>query len=275
MDKAIIYARVSTKEQAEEGYSLASQIKLLRDYAEKNSLDVVKEFVIPESASGRQERKTFKEMMEYCKKRNISHTLCEKVDRITRNLQDAVWIDAWLQNNQERRIHFVKQNLVIHQNAKSYEKFQWDIYVVLARQYSNNLSEETKKGLIEKAEEGWYPGPSKRGYITVGDRGHKVWEIDRSVTSEAPFIFKAFTLYAQGGYTISTIQEKLFKEGWTSPSGRKLPRATIHTVLSDPFYCGKFIWNGKSTKGNMTPSFAKRLLPWPNRSSSGNSKTAK
>src|ERR671927_567218 len=150
MEKAIIYARVSTKEQAEEGYSLASQIKLLRDYADKNSLDVVKEFVIPESASGRQERKTFKEMMEYCKKHGFSHILCEKVDRITRNLQDAVWIDAWLQDNQERRIHFVKQNLVIPQNATSYEKFQWDIYVVLARQYSNNLSEETKKGLIEK-----------------------------------------------------------------------------------------------------------------------------
>jgi site-specific DNA recombinase len=165
MEKAIIYARVSTKEQAEEGYSLASQIKLLRDYAEKNSLEIVKEFVIPESASGRQERKTFKEMMEYCKKRGISHILCEKVDRITRNLQDAVWIDGWLQDNQDRRIHFVKQNLVIHQNAKSYEKFQWDIYVVLARQYSNNLSEETKKGLLEKAEEGWYPGPTKRGYV--------------------------------------------------------------------------------------------------------------
>jgi site-specific DNA recombinase len=253
MDKALIYARVSTKEQAEEGYSLASQIKLLRDYAEKNSLDVVKEFVIPESASGRQERKTFKLMMDYCKKRGIGHILCEKVDRITRNLQDAVWIDAWLQENQERRIHFVKQNLVIHQNAKSYEKFQWDIYVVLARQYSNNLSEETKKGLLEKAEEGWYPGPNKRGYVTVGDRGHKVWEVDRSATSEAQFIFKAFTLYAQGGYTISTIREKLFKEGWMSPGGRMLPRASIHTVLSDPFYCGKFIWNGKEYEGKHEP----------------------
>jgi len=253
MEKAIIYARVSTKEQAEEGYSLASQIKLLRDYVDKNSLDVVREFVIPESASGRQERKTFKEMMEYCKKRGISHILCEKVDRITRNLQDAVWIDGWLQDNQERRIHFVKQNLVIHQNAKSYEKFQWDIYVVLARQYSNNLSEETKKGLVEKAEEGWYPGPNKCGYVTVGDRGHKVWEIDRSATSEAPFIFKAFTLYSQGGYTISTIRDKLFKEGWMSPSGGMLPRASIHTVLSDPFYCGKFMWNGKEYEGKHEP----------------------
>ena len=159
MEKALIYARVSTKEQAEEGYSLASQIKLLREYEHNHQLEVVKEFIVPESASGTQERKTFKEMMEYCKKNRIGHILCEKVDRLTRNLQDAVWIDTWLQGSPERRIHFVKQNLIIHQNAKSYEKFQWDIYVVLARQYSNNLSEETRKGLVQKAEEGWYPGP--------------------------------------------------------------------------------------------------------------------
>src|SRR5437870_6843051 len=111
MEKATIYARVSTKEQAEEGYSLASQLMLLREYAMQRQFEIVKEFVIPESASGSQERTTFKEMMEYCKKRNTSHILCEKVDRITRNLQDAVWIDGWLQGDPERRVHFVKQNL--------------------------------------------------------------------------------------------------------------------------------------------------------------------
>lgn len=53
-----------------------------------------------------------------------------------------------------RQIHFVKQSLIIHKDAKSSEKFMWDIYLALARQYSNNLSEEAKKGLNEKAEQG-------------------------------------------------------------------------------------------------------------------------
>lgn len=250
MEKATIYARVSTKEQAEEGYSLASQIKLLREYATHHQFDVIKEFVVPESASGRQERTTFKEMMDYCRKHGISHILCEKVDRITRNLQDAVWIDGWLQGNPERRVHFVKQNLIIHQNAKSYEKFQWDIYVVLARQYSNNLSEETKKGLVEKAQEGWYPGSAKRGYVSIGERGHKVWEIDRSENSEAWFIARAFEMYSAGNHTIGTVRDALFEQGWSTSAGKKIAKGIIHTILKDPFYCGKFLWNGQEYQGN-------------------------
>jgi len=256
MEKALIYARVSTKEQAEEGYSLSSQLKLLREYAGSHIYNIVKEFVVPESASGQQERKTFKEMMEYCKKHSIEHILCEKVDRITRNLQDAVLIDTWLQSNTERRVHFVKQNLIIHQNAKSYEKFQWDIYVVLARQYSNNLSEETKKGLLEKAQEGWYPGPNKRGYISVGERGQKVWTVDRSEASEAFFIAKAFSLYATGEYTIRLVRDTLFAQGWARAGGRKMSKATIHSILKDPFYCGKFIWNGEEYEGKHEPLIA-------------------
>jgi len=38
------------------------------------------------------------------------------------------------------KIHFVKQSLILHKDAKSHEKFQWDIYVAMAKQYSNKLS---------------------------------------------------------------------------------------------------------------------------------------
>src|SRR5262245_48423989 len=172
---------------------------------------------------------------------------------MTRNLNDAVFIDSWIQANTNRHVHFVKQNLVLHLNAKSYEKFQWDIYVVLARQYSNNLSEETKKGLVEKADEGWYPGPIKRGYISTGLQGHKIWDVDRSDQSEAPFITKAFNLYAHHTHTITTIRDTLFAQGWVGPTGRKLARGSIHTILTDPFYCGRFLWGGKEYEGKHEP----------------------
>ena len=97
MEQAILWARVSTKEQAEEGYSLDAQIKLLREYAKKNNLKIVREFIVPESASGRQERKKFKEMLDYLYNNpKILHLICEKVDRITRNFQDSVKLDNWL-----------------------------------------------------------------------------------------------------------------------------------------------------------------------------------
>lgn len=97
MEQAILWARVSTKEQAEEGYSLDAQIKLLRDYADKNTLKIVKEFIVPESASGRQERKEFKKMLDYLENhQSIRHLICEKVDRITRNFKDASKLDDWM-----------------------------------------------------------------------------------------------------------------------------------------------------------------------------------
>ena len=97
MEFAVLWARVSTKEQAEEGYSLDSQIKLLRKYAETNNLKIAKEFVVPESASGKQERKRFKEMLDYLESNpKIKNLICEKVDRLTRSIRDLPKLDNWL-----------------------------------------------------------------------------------------------------------------------------------------------------------------------------------
>jgi len=247
--KTILFARVSTKEQAVDGYSLDSQRKLLEDYSAQKSLFISKRFIVPESASGKQERKEFNEMLEYLYSHpEIKTVLCEKVDRITRNFSDSLKIDQWLNGDEERQIHFVKQNLVIHKNAKSHEKFQWDIYLVLARQYSNNLSEETRKGMIEKAEQNWYPGGQKRGYKTVGDTGQKLWVIDDSPRSEAPYIKKAFELYDTGRFTVLSLTKHLVKEGWKTGTGKPIAKSTVHKVLRDCFYCGEFEWNNKRYK---------------------------
>lgn len=101
MEQAILWARVSTKEQAEEGYSLDAQLKLLRDYASRNNLKVIREFTVPESASGKQERKRFLEMLEYLSEhKNIKNLLCEKVDRLTRSIRDLPKLDDWLNGRQ-------------------------------------------------------------------------------------------------------------------------------------------------------------------------------
>ena len=259
--KTIIYARVSTKEQAEEGYSLSSQVKLLKDYSEKRGFLTVKRFIVPESASGKQDRKTFLEMLEYLKQHpEIKIVLCEKVDRITRNFKDSVKLDDWINEDKERQMHFVKQNLIIHKDSKSHEKFQWDIYLVLAKQYSNNLSEETRKGLDEKAEQLWYPGNWKRGYKTIGEIGQKIWTIDISPESEAPFIKKAFELYDSGEYTTHTIGKKLFEEGWKNRAGKPIGKSAIHKLLKDCFYCGEFNWGNKHYSNAKHPALISKEL---------------
>ena len=245
MTKAIIFARVSTKEQAEEGYSLQSQVKLLQNYAEQKGLEIKQRYIIPESARGQQERKLFNAMMQELKQAKATILLCEKVDRITRNFKDAVLLNDWLEENEERQIHFVKQNLVLHKNSKSNEKFQWDIHLVMARNYSNNLSEEAIKGLMQKAEEGWCPASQKRGYVTVGITGKKVWEIDDSPSSEAPFIRRAFLLYDTGEHTLLSLSKQLYEEGWHATDGERIGKTSLHKLLKDCFYCGEFQWKGK------------------------------
>lgn len=162
--------------------------------------------------------------------------------------------------NSNPTIHFVKQNLKLHKESKSHEKFQWDIYVALARQYSNNLSEETIKGLNEKAEQGWYPGNHKRGYKVIGDIGHKTWIINDSPDSEAPFIRKAFELYDTGNFTTHTLGKELFKEGWKSQAGTPIGKSEMHKLLSDCFYCREFIWHEKKYAGNHPALVSKELF---------------
>lgn len=100
MELAVLWTRVSTREQ-EQGYSLDAQMRLLRDYANKNNLKIVKEFTVPESASGRQERKKFQEMLVYLNEhKNIKNLICEKVDRLTRSMRDLPKLDDWLNGRQ-------------------------------------------------------------------------------------------------------------------------------------------------------------------------------
>src|SRR3989344_4628408 len=137
-ERAVPFRRVSSREQREEGYSIESQRRLDKDYANKRNFKIFTEqFELAESARKSQERKIFIEMLAYVRKNKINIILVEKVDRITRNLKDASMIDDWLQEDERHQIHFIKDNLVIHKFSRSNEQLQWDIKVALARHYSN------------------------------------------------------------------------------------------------------------------------------------------
>jgi len=244
--KCIIYCRVSSKEQEDRGYSLEAQEKLLTEYAQKNALDVVRIFKITESASGKQIRKTFNEMLRYIKQRKINIILCEKIDRLTRNLKDGAVISDWVTTNEDRQVHFVKENFVVCKNTRAHENLVWDMKVAIARFYTNNLSEEVKKGQKAKLEAGWIPCGQKFGYRTVGEKGHKIHVPDKKI---APFIKQAFELYNSGNYPLNRLVDTLHKDGLRSKNNKKVVRSTIHKMLSDPFYCGIIVWNENEYEG--------------------------
>src|SRR5437763_342702 len=117
--KCIVLARVSSKAQEEEGYSLDAQEKFLKDYAKKKHFDVIRVFSFAETASKEKRRKMFAEMMKYLSQREPIHLIVEKVDRLTRNSRDALDVDEWLAANGDRQLHLVKNGLVLHKHSSS------------------------------------------------------------------------------------------------------------------------------------------------------------
>lgn len=278
--KAVLYCRVSSKEQEETGYSLPAQEKLLKDYAGagKKNLTIARLFSISESASGVKQRKVFGEMMEFTKKNKVKVIICEKVDRITRNLKEAVGMKDWLDEDEEREIHLVKDSLIFHKNSRSQEKLNWNIRVVFAQNYIDNLSEEVKKGQAEKIAQGWLPTKPPIGYKTIGDKGHKTHVIDDkdekgNIIGNAAHIKLMFEQYATGNYSIARLEKELYERGMRTrvsekvidgkkirKGGGKLGMSRIHVLLSEPFYHGKIRWLNDLYAGKHEPLITKDLF---------------
>src|SRR5690349_1985452 len=86
--KAVIYCRVSTKEQVEEGNSLATQERICREYAFKNDFEVAEVFIEQGESAKTQDRKELKSLMLYCgdRKNKITAVIVYKIDRLSRSV---------------------------------------------------------------------------------------------------------------------------------------------------------------------------------------------
>jgi site-specific DNA recombinase len=152
MKSAVIYARVSSKDQEREGYSIPAQLKFLREYAQKNDFYIEHEFVDVETAK-MAGRKRFGEMVRYFEKTpHCRVVIVEKTDRLYRKLRDCLTLE-----DLDVEIHLPKEGQIISKHAKSQSKLIHGFHVVMARNYIENLREEVKKGMREKAEQGIYP----------------------------------------------------------------------------------------------------------------------
>jgi DNA invertase Pin-like site-specific DNA recombinase len=137
MREAVIYARVSSKDQEREGFSIPAQLKFLRDYAVRNELAVVREFVDVETAktSG---RKKFGEMIAFLYSNDSCRlVIVEKTDRLYRNFRDCVALE-----DMDVEIHLAKEGQIISRQSRSQAKLMHGIQVVIARNYIENLKEE-------------------------------------------------------------------------------------------------------------------------------------
>ena len=245
--QAVIYARVSSKEQEKEGFSIPAQLKLLKEYAAANGFMVAQEYVDVETAK-QSGRTAFGEMVAYLKGHPaVRVMLVEKTDRLYRNLKDWVTVDEL-----DVEIHFPKEGVVLSRESRSSEKFMHGIKVLMAKNYVDNLSEETRKGMLEKAEQGIWPSFAPLGYRNLdGPDGKKIIAPDPDV---APIISKLFDWYATGRFSLKEAAYKARDAGLVyRKSGAKVPVSTVHSILRNRIYTGWFEWNGKMIQGRHEP----------------------
>ncbi len=251
--QAVIYARVSSKDQEKEGFSIPAQLDLLRGYAGANGYAVVQEFVDVETAK-QVGRTGFREMIALLKKTpSCRVVLVEKTDRLYRNLRDWVTIDEL-----GLEVHFVKENVVLSPDSRSSEKFMHGIKVLMAKNYIDNLSEEVRKGLHQKAREGMWPSFAPLGYTNVeGPDGKKMIVPDPEL---APMIARMFERYATGKYSLKEIATLARADGLVyRKSGNPVPNSTIHKILRKRTYSGDYDYNGITYTGSYEPIVSREL----------------
>ncbi|WP_245316535.1 recombinase family protein [Mesorhizobium wenxiniae] len=241
--QAVIYARVSSKEQEKEGFSIPAQLKLLKEYAAASGFAVAQEYIDVETAK-QTGRAAFGEMVAYLKAHpSVRVMLVEKTDRLYRNLKDWVTVD-----DLDVEMHFPKEGVVLSRESRSSEKFMHGIKVLMAKNYIDNLSEEARKGMQEKAEQGIWPTKTPLGYRNItGPDGKKIIATDPALS---PVVVRLFEWYARGDISLKEAARKAHVAGLTYPkSGANVPVSTVHTILRNRLYTGWFEWNGKLIQG--------------------------
>jgi site-specific DNA recombinase len=238
MADAVVYARVSSKDQEREGYSIPAQLKLIREYAAKVGLRIVREFIDVETAK-KAGRKQFGEMVQFLQSTpNCRIVIAEKTDRLYRNLRDCLTLE-----DLDLELHLPKEAQVISKNARSQAKLIHGFHVLMARNYVENLKEEVEKGMREKAEQGTYPSRPPIGYRN--NTALRTIEVDPTKASLAR---RMFELYATGSHSLLTLRKALLVE-----FGERLAKGYLARLLRNVFYVGQFVWHGKLYKGTHTP----------------------
>lgn len=169
--------------------------------------------------------------------------LVEKTDRLYRNIKDWITVDEL-----ELSVHFVKEGAVVSKDSRSGDKFMHGIKVLMAKNYVDNLSEEVKKGLREKAEQGHWPSVAPVGYINNRET-HRI-DVD---PVRGPLVTEVFDLYAGGRCSLLGLRKKVYAMGLRHPrSDRAMTKSELHRMLQNPIYHGEFVWLGKRYAGSHT-----------------------
>jgi site-specific DNA recombinase len=251
---AVIYLRVSSKEQAEkggeaEGYSIPAQREGCKRKAASLSAAVIEEFVERGESAKTADRPELQRLLEFVAANPVKYVIVHKVDRLARNRADDVAINLALQQagaelvSVSENIDQTPSGLLLHGIMSSIAEF-----------YSRNLATEVIKGCVQKAKNGGTPGRAPIGYLNVREivngREARTIEID---PVRGPLMRWAFETYATGEWTIRKLLAELTARGLTTLSGKPLMVSHLHTLLRHPYYMGMVRYRGAIYPGKHEP----------------------
>jgi DNA invertase Pin-like site-specific DNA recombinase len=254
MQKALIYCRVSTEEQAQEGYSLDAQEKFCRQFAQNNGYDICSVYRDEGKSGTKLDRPALQDLLARIQQdKSINAVLVQETDRLARNTKDHLTIKAILQKADTKLISVAQPML-----DDSPEGNMIDTILASVNQFQSDLnSRKTKKGLQEKFDSGWWPGWAPLGYVNVASGNSQNGEGERKIVKKDEqrwhFIKEGFKMYLTGRYSVEYINDELYQKGLRSKTGKKLSHSIMTSTLKNPFYAGIMKWKDLEKKGNHPP----------------------
>lgn len=250
---AVIYCRVSSKEQAAEGTSLEMQEKRCLEYAEKSGLNVLKVFVERGESAKTANRTEFNKALAFCsnKKLKVGFFIVYKVDRFARNTDDHTTVRAIL-----KRCGTVLRSVTEAIDESSTGKAMEGMLAVFAEFDNNVRTERTKSGMMERVKQGIWQWSSPLGYYRPFIGSNIVPEPER-----APLIKLCFEEFSKGVYTYHELAKHLARRGLKTRHGKNPCPQIIQKILRNPIYCGTIDVEGwGETKGTFESIISQELF---------------
>ena len=240
--KVAIYCRVSTTEQAEEGYSIDEQNIKIREYCEREGHEIYNLYE-DRGISGKNitNRPGIKQLLQDATENKFDLVIVWKLNRISRKLLDILNIVELLN----------KHNIAFRSLTENFEtetpsgKLQLNIMGAIGEFERETIAENVKMGLLARAKEGRWNGGVVLGYdlVELNNEGKKrkntVLKINEK---EANTVRRIFELYSQGhGY--KAVVNRVNKEGHKTKRNREFAVSTVKEILQNPVYIGKIRYN--------------------------------
>lgn len=229
--KAAAYARFSSDHQREE--SIEAQQRAINEFAAKNGIEIVAEYVDRAYSARSDQRPEFQQMIHDAKAGRFELVLVHKLDRFSRDRYDSAHY------RHELKKHGVTVRSVIENLDDSPESvILQSVIEGMNEYYSRNLARETMKGLKENAYSGKHTGGMPPLGYRVNPETTRI-EIDENEAEAVRLIFQM----ADEGNKYPAILGELKARGFRTKTGRQFTSTGIHDILKNRKYIGICIYN--------------------------------